>query len=127
MAFEQQKKDISFFFSRLCKQLHSRPQSPSFLGHVVLKRGCTGSLQIKPSGFGDENEITHKFPLNSFREKLCGYLLIRYIEYLALLTNPLNSYDVPASNFAASSTEGRRRGRLVFLAQFYRIKWKDKR
>ena len=27
---------------------HSRPQSPSFLGHVVLK-------QIKPSGSGDEN------------------------------------------------------------------------
>ena len=22
--------------------LHSRPQSPSFLGHVVLKRGATG-------------------------------------------------------------------------------------
>ena len=29
---------------------HSRPQSPSFLGHVVGKR-----LQIKPSGSGDEN------------------------------------------------------------------------
>ena len=32
---------------------HSRPQSPSFLGHVVGKRG---RLQIKPSGSGDENE-----------------------------------------------------------------------
>ena len=32
--------------------LHSRPQSPSFLGHVVGKR-----LQIKPSGSGDENVI----------------------------------------------------------------------
>ena len=31
---------------------HSRPQSPSFLGHVVGKRG---RLQIKPSGSGDEN------------------------------------------------------------------------
>ena len=31
---------------------HSRPQSPSFLGHVVLKRG---RLLIKPSGFGHEN------------------------------------------------------------------------
>ena len=30
---------------------HFRPQSPSFLGHVVTK----GSLQIKPSGSGDEN------------------------------------------------------------------------
>ena len=36
---------------------HSRPQSPSFLGHVVGKRGAaTGRLQIKPSGSGDENE-----------------------------------------------------------------------
>ena len=35
---------------------HSRPQSPSFLGHVVGKRGAaTGRLQIKPSGSGDEN------------------------------------------------------------------------
>ena len=38
---------------------HSRPQSPSFLGHVVGKRGVTngqtGRLQIKPSAFGDEN------------------------------------------------------------------------
>ena len=39
---------------------HSRPQSPSFLGHVVGKRGVgytgyTGWLQIKPSGSGDEN------------------------------------------------------------------------
>ena len=32
--------------------LHSRPQSSSFLGHVVGKR-----LQIKPSGSGDENVI----------------------------------------------------------------------
>ena len=29
-------------------------QSPSFLGHVVGKRGW---LQIKPSGSGDENGI----------------------------------------------------------------------
>ena len=29
---------------------HSRPQSPSFLGHVV-------GLQIKPSGSGDENGV----------------------------------------------------------------------
>ena len=37
---------------------HSFDQkSPSFLGHVVLKRGApTGSLQIKPSGSGDEND-----------------------------------------------------------------------
>ena len=34
---------------------HSRPQSPSFLGHVVGKR-ATGRLQIKPSGSGDEND-----------------------------------------------------------------------
>ena len=35
---------------------HSRPQSPSFLGHVVGKPGvATGRLQIKPSGSGDEN------------------------------------------------------------------------
>ena len=31
---------------------HSRPQSPSFLGHVVGKRG---RLQIKSSGSGDGN------------------------------------------------------------------------
>ena len=30
---------------------HSRPQSPSFLGHWFV----TGRLQIKPSGSGDEN------------------------------------------------------------------------
>ena len=39
---------------------HSRPQSPSFLGHVVEKRGrglTTGRLQIKPSGSGDENAL----------------------------------------------------------------------
>ena len=35
---------------------HSRPQSPSFLSHVVGKRRATGRLQIKPSGSGDENE-----------------------------------------------------------------------
>ena len=39
--------------SRLCCS-HSRPQSPSFLGHVVGKRG---RLQIKPSGSGDENVL----------------------------------------------------------------------
>ena len=38
---------------------HSRPQSPSFLGHVVGKRGV-GRLQIKPSGSGDENEDRSK-------------------------------------------------------------------
>ena len=32
---------------------HSRPQSPSFLGHVVRN----GRLQIKPSGSGDENGL----------------------------------------------------------------------
>ena len=32
---------------------HSRPQSPSFLDHVVLK--------IKPNGSGDENEHAHYF------------------------------------------------------------------
>ena len=32
----------------------SRPQSPSFLGHVVRKRG---RLQIKLSGSGDENAL----------------------------------------------------------------------
>ena len=41
-------------------QAHSRPQSPSFLGRVVGKRGAatgaTGRLQIKPSGSGDEND-----------------------------------------------------------------------
>ena len=38
-------------------EVHSRPQNPSFLGHVVGKRGAaTGRLQIKPSGSGDENE-----------------------------------------------------------------------
>ena len=35
---------------------HSRPQSPSFLGHVLRKRG---RLQIKPSGSGDENEALY--------------------------------------------------------------------
>ena len=34
--------------------VHSRPQNPSFLGHVVRKRG---RLQIKPSGSGDENAL----------------------------------------------------------------------
>ena len=43
---------------------HSRPQSPSFLGHVVGKRGAaTGRLQIKPSGSGDENGRERFFPL----------------------------------------------------------------
>ena len=37
---------------RDAEQPHSRPQSPSFLGHVV------GQLQIKPSGSGDENGTT---------------------------------------------------------------------
>ena len=44
----------------LVAAIHSRPQSPSFLGHVVGKRGAleacpTDRLQIKPSGSGDEN------------------------------------------------------------------------
>ena len=36
---------------------HSRPESPSFLGHMVGKRGAlaTRRLQIKPSGSGEEN------------------------------------------------------------------------
>ena len=33
--------------------LHSRPQSPSLLGHVVGKR----RLQIKPTSSGDENAL----------------------------------------------------------------------
>ena len=37
---------------------HSRPQSPSFLGHVVGKRG---RLQIKPSSSGDENVLSTTF------------------------------------------------------------------
>ena len=42
---------------------HSRPQSPSFLGHVVGKR-----LQIKSSGSGDENGLRPNicFPLPRF-------------------------------------------------------------
>ena len=48
------------FFCRFLQMLstaaHSRPHSP--LGHVVLKRGA-GSLQIKPSGSGDENDSGH--------------------------------------------------------------------
>ena len=44
----------------LVAAIHSCPQSPSFLGHVVGKRGAleacpTDRLQIKPSGSGDEN------------------------------------------------------------------------
>ena len=34
--------------------IHSRPQNPSLLGHVVGKRS---RLQIKPSGSGDENGL----------------------------------------------------------------------
>ena len=37
--------------------VHSRSQSPSFLGQVVRKRGATDRLQIKPSGSGDENAV----------------------------------------------------------------------
>ena len=39
------------------------PQSPSFLGHVVGKRG---RLQIKPSGSGDENafKLINKYVMN---------------------------------------------------------------
>ena len=48
------------WFLSLCSEEpgleHSCPQRGSFLGHVVLKRGAaTSSLQIKPSGSGDEN------------------------------------------------------------------------
>ena len=42
----------------LSTAVHSRPQSPSFLGHVDFKRGA-GSLQIKPSDSGDENDSGH--------------------------------------------------------------------
>ena len=53
MAFEQQKKDT--FFPRLCS-------SPKLF--VSWSRGLettgTGSLQMKPSGSGDESEVTHK-------------------------------------------------------------------
>lgn len=43
-------------------EVHSRPQSPSFLCHVVGKRGAaTGRLQIKPSGFGTRmSEARHE-------------------------------------------------------------------
>ena len=47
---------------------HSRPQSPSFLGHVVGKRG---RLQIKPSGSGDENGHTPEF----HRRKMSAHAL----------------------------------------------------
>ena len=40
-----------YIHSYLLTYSHSRPQSPSFLGHVV------GRLQIKPSGSGDENDL----------------------------------------------------------------------
>ena len=46
---------LSFCDRESAKPPHSRPQSPSFLGHVVGKRG---RLQIKPSGSGDENEAS---------------------------------------------------------------------
>ena len=41
-------------------RFHSRPQSPSFLGHVVGK--------IKPSGSGDENGQILATPAQSFPE-----------------------------------------------------------
>ena len=46
---------LSFCDRERAKPPHSRPQSPSFLGHVLGKRG---RLQIKPSGSGDENEAS---------------------------------------------------------------------
>ena len=51
----QMLKVLSFCDRDRAKPPHSRPQSPSFLGHVVGKRG---QLQIKPSGSGDENEAS---------------------------------------------------------------------
>ena len=50
--------------------MHSRPQSPSFLGHVVGIKPLVvltgGRLQIKPSGSGDEND------LNGKRDRKCS-------------------------------------------------------
>ena len=72
---------------------HSRPQSPSFLGHVVGKRGnwsvtvsCSGRLQIKPSGSGDENGpevIFHKiFHRDCFLRMLVHTNLTQQQQYL---------------------------------------------
>ena len=55
---------------------HSRPQSPSFLGHVVGNEGlairleirlATGRLQIKPSGSGDENKHTSEIGIRDLQ------------------------------------------------------------
>ena len=52
LNFNNQRTHAHFVFVQAFPaRSHSRPQSPSFLGHVVLR----GSLQIKPSGSGDEN------------------------------------------------------------------------
>ena len=55
-AFLSRRARLPWHAQKMCAVTivgaHSRPQSPSFLGHVVGKRG-TGRLQIKPSGSGD--------------------------------------------------------------------------
>ena len=73
---------------------HSRPQSPSFLGHVVGKRGAlaTGRLQIKPSGSGDENgRIMSENPCihsneNQLKKAMNGFCITRVMDVLSVFT-----------------------------------------
>ena len=80
---------------------------------MVLKRDCTGSSQIKPSDSGDENEITHKFPINSFQGEAVWTPFYPVYRVSRFVNKSAELYNVPASKFAASATEGHRRGRLV--------------
>ena len=73
---------------------HSRPQSPSFLGHVVGKRGAlaTGRLQIKPSGSEDENgRIMSESPgvyiaMKSAVKAVNGFSITRVMDVLSVFT-----------------------------------------
>ena len=80
---------------------HSRPQSPSFLGHVVGKRG---RLQIKSSGSGDGmvegGTVSHYYILVirkllilcRFSDIVCGFLFLlnnfplQSLEYVACVS-----------------------------------------
>ena len=73
---------------------HSCPQSPSFLGHVVGKRGAlaTGRLQIKPSGSGDENgrimseNLGVYIAMKSAVKAMNGFCITRVMDVLSVFT-----------------------------------------
>ena len=73
---------------------HSCPQSPSFLDHVVGKRGAlaTGRLQIKPSGSGDENgrimseNLGVYIAMKSAVKAMNGFCITRVMDVLSVFT-----------------------------------------